>query len=115
MASQPRAWASVGASKLAWNQSRTAGEKGASGSAIGAIAAIGPHSVPRCGYFDQMFTIGGVAPRSTGRYLIRGACEIWRHGWHGPKDPYRRPVGRFVCSTVEFEYESSCCPAPGQE
>ena len=32
MASQPRAWASVGASKLARNQSRTAGEKGARGS-----------------------------------------------------------------------------------
>ena len=32
MAAQPRAWASVGASKLARNQSRTAGENGASGS-----------------------------------------------------------------------------------
>jgi hypothetical protein len=62
IASQPRAWASVGASKLARNQSRTAGEKGASGSAVGAIAAIGPHSVTRLLYFDQMFTIGDVAP-----------------------------------------------------
>src|SRR6187397_1716636 len=75
MASQPRAWASVGASKLAWNQSRTAGEKGASGSAIGAIAAIGPHSVPRRHYFDQMFTIGRVAPRRP-----RSMTDLGRHG-----------------------------------
>jgi hypothetical protein len=33
MASQPRVWASVGASKLASNHARTAGEKGARGSA----------------------------------------------------------------------------------
>jgi hypothetical protein len=33
MASQPRVWASVGVSKLASNHARTAGEKGARGSA----------------------------------------------------------------------------------
>src|SRR4051812_49205253 len=38
MASQPRTWASVGASKLARNQSRTAGEKGVSGSTETAVS-----------------------------------------------------------------------------
>ena len=38
MAVQPPAWASVGASKRARNQSRTAGEKDASGSIVGRIA-----------------------------------------------------------------------------
>ncbi len=41
MAAQPRAWASVGASKLAPNQSRTAGENGASGSETTAGATTG--------------------------------------------------------------------------
>ena len=47
MAAQPRAWASVGASKLVANHARTAGENGPSGSLCGwafagsAIAATG--------------------------------------------------------------------------
>ena len=62
MASQPRACASVGASKLARNQSRTAGEKGASGSAIDGDCGHGRTSVPRGGYFDQMFGSVGADP-----------------------------------------------------
>jgi hypothetical protein len=38
MAAQPSAWACVGASKLASNQARTAGENGASGSATSVVA-----------------------------------------------------------------------------
>ena len=40
MAAQPRAWASVGASKLASNHSRTGREKGASGSAPTSMVAV---------------------------------------------------------------------------
>ena len=50
IAAQPRAWASVGASKLARNQSRTAGENGASGSGT-AGGGHGARSIARDGQF----------------------------------------------------------------
>ena len=54
IAAQPSAWACVGASKLASNHSRTAGEKGASGSAT-TVVAMGLVSIGCEVAFDQTF------------------------------------------------------------
>ena len=106
MATQPRACASVGASKLARNQSRTAGEKGASGSAT-AACDHGSRSVAPDGHFDQMFTrshddgpnaktghmarrggrlavpralASGLNPKSTSPVALMGRSKIEREG-----------------------------------
>ena len=72
MAAQPRACASVGASKLARNQSRTAGEKGASGSATTGGAATGAEcTAPRPFRPDVRFRPDPTA-RAGGRTALSG-------------------------------------------
>src|SRR6476659_4567706 len=72
IASQPRACASVGASKLASNHARTAGENGASGSA-GTIVATGPASIGLVACLDHLFDF---APARGRALLATGPCSL---------------------------------------
>src|SRR6187549_3025687 len=71
IASQPRACASVGASKLASNHARTAGENGASGSA-GTMVATGPASIGLGTGFDHLFGLDHPDERADLAHRARG-------------------------------------------